>query len=220
MATRWERARRDVIARSGGALVTALLRTTRHELIAGHEVQETIVHHRLPVIYLLWHGRLLPCSWVYRDFGFATLISRNRDGDYITGVIEDWGYTVLRGSTSRGAATAQLAILRTLHEGTAVALTPDGPRGPRQKMKLGPLRAAQKAGVPVVPLSASASSAWFFGRWDRFLVPKPFARIPVALGSPIELPKDIGPEEMEARAEVIERELNRLTALVDDAARA
>ena len=69
-----------------------------------------------------------------------------------------------------------------------------------------------------MPLSAGATSAWFFGHWDRFLVPKPFARISIALGSPVELPEDLTLEELTEKATAIEEELNRLTALVDDAA--
>jgi len=220
MSTRWQRAKSATISRLGGGLLTSLLRTTRLELIAGHEWERDILLARVPAVYVLWHGRLLPCSYFYRGLGFGTLISRNRDGDYVTRMIEGWGYRVIRGSSSRGAAGAQLAIVRALAEGTPVALTPDGPRGPRQKMKLGPLRAAQKAGVPIVPVAAGATSAWYFGRWDRFMVPKPFTWIPVAIGPPVTLPPDASATELGEIAVTIERDLDELTRIVDEAARA
>src|SRR5690606_8758609 len=130
-----------------------------------------------PAIYLLWHGRLLPCSYYHRHHGLATLISRHRDGDYIAGVVQRWGFRTIRGSSSRGGAAALLQMERLLRDGVSLAITPDGPRGPRQKMKPGPLYAAQRAGVPVIPVTAGCSRAWWFEGWDRFMVPQPFARI-------------------------------------------
>jgi lysophospholipid acyltransferase (LPLAT)-like uncharacterized protein len=106
-----------------------------------------------------------------------------------------------------------------LRAGTSVAVTPDGPRGPRQKMKVGALRAAQRAGVPVVPVSAGAARGWYFGRWDRFLVPRPFTRIAVALGEPVEVGPDLREEDLLAMAGGIEAALNGLTRRADEAVR-
>jgi lysophospholipid acyltransferase (LPLAT)-like uncharacterized protein len=213
-----ERLRGTVVSRAGGALITSLLRTGRQEMIHGAEWERDILLAGEPAVYVLWHGRLLPCSFRYRDHGFATLISRNRDGDYITRMIEGWGYRVVRGSSSRGGTSALRSIVRLLREGTSVALTPDGPRGPRQKMKLGPLRAARIAGVPLVPVSAGATAAWYFGGWDRFLVPKPFTWIPVAFGEPLEVPGESTETELDGSAEILEQRLNEITRMVDEAA--
>jgi lysophospholipid acyltransferase (LPLAT)-like uncharacterized protein len=217
---RLERVNRAVIAAAGGATVTGLMRSCRYDLITGHEVDRAIIRSRKPAIYVLWHGRLLPCAFHYRDLDFGTMITRNRDGDYITGMIERWGFNVVRGSSSRGGSAALRSVLRLLRSGRAVALTPDGPRGPRQTMKVGPLIAAQIARVPIVPVSAGAARAWYFGRWDRFLVPKPFTRIPVGVGEPIEVPEDAGDGKLEEIRLSIERRLNQLTDQVDEAARA
>lgn len=214
-----ERFRSALISGAGGSLVTGIMKSTRAELIHGEETDREFVRGAKPAIYVLWHGRLLPCAWYYRDLGLGTLITRNRDGDHITGMIERWGYQVIRGSSSRGSTSAQLAIIRALRDGISVALTPDGPRGPRQKMKMGPIRAAAYAGVPVIPVSAGARSAWVFGRWDRFLVPRPFTWIPVALGDPVWVPDSASEDMLAEQAIRIEGELDRLTALTDDAAR-
>lgn len=207
----------DLISRVGGGLLTGLLATVRSELVHGHEIEETIVRPGIPAIYVLWHGRLLPCAYHYRHLGLGTVISRNRDGDYISGMIQRWGFHVIRGSSSRGAVGAQLAIVRALEEGRSVALTPDGPRGPRQKMKLGPLRAAQKAAVPLVPVAGAAAAGWYFGRWDRFLVPKPFTRAAVGLGEPLYLPRTASPDDLARSAILLENRLNALTRAVDEA---
>lgn len=209
-----------VVGGVGGAAVTALMRSARYEMIEGHAVERELMLQRKPAVYTLWHGRLLPCSYAWRHCDLATLITQNRDGEYITRMIEGWGYEVLRGSSSRGGTAALRGIVRTLRSGTAVALTPDGPRGPRQKMKMGPILAAQLSGTPIVPTTAGARSAWYFGRWDRFLVPKPRTWIPLAMGEPIEVDRGWGERELEACAVHVEEELNRLTDRVDEAARA
>jgi lysophospholipid acyltransferase (LPLAT)-like uncharacterized protein len=174
----------------------------------------------VPAMFVLWHGRLLSSSFRYRHKGVATLITRSRDGDYITGAIESWGFKVLRGSSSRGGTESLRGIVRLLRSGVSVAVTPDGPRGPRQKMKIGPLYAAQMAGVPIIPATAGATRGRFFGSWDRFLVPAPFAWTPVAFGEPIRINASATEADLLRAADEIEAKLNQLTKLVDEAARA
>lgn len=207
-----------LIARVGGALLSTLMRTTRLER-SGTEHYDAWIGSGRTAIYVLWHGRLLPCSYFHRHQGLATLISQHRDGDYIAGVVERWGFQAVRGSSSRGGAAAMIQMVRLLQRGVPLAITPDGPRGPRQKMKTGPLVAAQRAGVPLIPVTAGADRAWWFGGWDRFLVPHPFARIHLAYGEPLFVPEAAQPEEIDRLALVLEERLNRLTDEVDLAAR-
>lgn len=203
-----------VISGAGGGLLTALMRSTRFDR-SGTEYYDDWIGSGRTAIYVLWHGRLLPCSYYHRNHGLATLISRHRDGDYIAGVVERWGFRVVRGSSSRGGAAALLQMVRLLREGVSLAVTPDGPRGPRQKMKSGPLFAAQRAGVPLIPVTAGTSSAWWFESWDRFLVPRPFARIRMAYGEPMFVPKDADEGDVERLAGALEQRLNELTGQVD-----
>lgn len=204
-----------LVSRLGGGLLTALMATTRYER-TGIEHYEAWIGAGRPAIYVLWHGRLLPCSHYHRDHGLATLISRHRDGDYIAGVVERWGFRVVRGSSSRGGAAALLQMVRLLRSGVSLAVTPDGPRGPRQKMKSGPLFAAQRARVPLIPVTAGTDSAWWFEGWDRFLVPRPFARIRLAYGEPMFVPEGASEPQVERLAAELEARLNRLTEQVDD----
>ncbi|MQA88815.1 MAG: DUF374 domain-containing protein [Gemmatimonas sp.] len=209
-----------LIAGMGGAAMTGLLRTVRTELIRGADVESAYMPPGKPAIYVLWHGRLLPCAFHFRAHKLATLISRNRDGDYVTRMIERWGYKVIRGSSSRGGAAALKTITQVLEAGTPVALTPDGPRGPMQRMKEGPLHAARLTGAPLVPAAAGAVHAAYFGRWDRFLVPTPFTWAPVALDQPIHIPRDADGEELERYRKLVEERINAVTQAVDEAARA
>jgi lysophospholipid acyltransferase (LPLAT)-like uncharacterized protein len=134
---------------------------------------------------MLWHETLLPLLWHHRKARAVIVVSQARDGQYLSDFAEAIGYRLVRGSSSRGAVGALIAASRELEGGAIVALTPDGPRGPRREMKPGVLAAAQRAGVPVLPVYAEMKSGWRVHSWDRFCVPKPFARIRVAYGAPL-----------------------------------
>ena len=215
-----ERLKSFLIGRVGGSLLTSSLRSCRFEVIEGFDFSPLGLAPGQATVYVLWHGRLLPGAFAYYGRGLGTLISQNRDGDYISGMIENWGYKVVRGSSSRGGSSAFRSLVRLLRKGTPIALTPDGPRGPRQKMKLGPLQVAQMAGVSVTPVSVGAVRGWYVGGWDRFLIPRPFTWIPLAFGPPVQVDSTASEAELAPVAAALEESLNRLTALVDDAAKA
>jgi lysophospholipid acyltransferase (LPLAT)-like uncharacterized protein len=145
---------------------------------------------------MLWHETLLPLLWHHRKAGAVIVVSQARDGQYLSDFAESIGYRLVRGSSSRGAVGALIAAARELEQGTIVALTPDGPRGPRRDMKPGVLAAAQRAGVPVLPVYAEVKSAWRLHSWDRFCIPKPFATVRVAYGTPLTVAP--GPEHLAA----------------------
>ncbi len=135
----------------------------------------------------------------------------SKDGEYIARVVQRWGYTVLRGSSSRGGSGALRSMVRVLRDGQSLAVTPDGPRGPRRKLKPGSLLAARMSGVPVLPTAAAATRAWWLGGWDRFLVPQPFARVRLVYGEPRTIPRDADDIELERIGGEIETEMNALT---------
>jgi hypothetical protein len=167
------------------------------------------------VIFALWHGRLLPLSYRFRGNGFVPMISRSGDGEYITRVVEGWGYEPVRGSASRGGPQALREMVRLAQAGKSLVLTPDGPRGPFQELKEGVLTAAQLTGLPIVPAAAGASRAWWFGRWDRFLVPQPFARIVVLFGAPIPVPRRADANQLARKKAEVTAALNALMREAD-----
>jgi lysophospholipid acyltransferase (LPLAT)-like uncharacterized protein len=142
---------------------------------------------RRPHVFLLWHEVLLPLLWHHRRQDIAIVVSENRDGQYLADFALALGYRAVRGSSSRGAARALLGAVRELQSGRAVAFTPDGPRGPRRELKPGVVAAAQRGGGAIVPIHARADRAWRLDSWDRFLIPKPAARITVTYGRPFEV---------------------------------
>lgn len=195
-------------------LLGGLMGSTRFEVHGA-------AHHRdlrstgRPCIFVLWHGRLLPLGYLHRGEGVVALISRSNDGEYLAELLRHWDFVPVRGSSSRGGSAALRELIGHARAGRSIAITPDGPRGPRQRLKSGVLVAAQLTGLPLVPVAAGASRGWWFGGWDRFLVPQPLARIRVAYGEPVEVPRDLTPEAQADLMTRVEAELNRLTSWVD-----
>jgi lysophospholipid acyltransferase (LPLAT)-like uncharacterized protein len=179
-----------------GAPVLALLaRSWRVEAIREERWRAPLEAGR-PHVFLLWHDALLPLLWHHRGRGVTIVVSEAQDGQYLAAYARRIGYREARGSSTRGGVRALVGAVKALRAGTAVAFTPDGPRGPRREFKGGVLLAAQKGGAVVVPLHAAADRAWRLRSWDRFLVPKPFARVRIAYGPTFEVAP--GPEGLEA----------------------
>jgi lysophospholipid acyltransferase (LPLAT)-like uncharacterized protein len=205
------------VALLGGAgrfLLTALMRTVRFE-VRDDPAYAAAVAAGEPLVYSLWHGRLLPLAWAHRGEGVVTLISLSKDGEYIARVVQGWGYGVVRGSTSRGGSRALGELIRLAKKGVSLAVTPDGPRGPRERMKPGLLVAAQRAGRAIVPVTGACSNAWWFEGWDRFLVPKPFSRVVLVHGKPMRIPREIDEAGIERHAAELERTMRALQTQLD-----
>ncbi|TVP42228.1 MAG: DUF374 domain-containing protein [Gemmatimonadales bacterium] len=183
----------------------------------GREHFQSFREEGRPVIFLFWHSRILPLAHLHRNEGAVVLISRHRDGELIARLVERRGFRTVRGSSSRGGARGLRGLLRALREGSDLAITPDGPRGPARRLKAGPLLAAQRSGAPLILVGAGARRAWRVKSWDRFLVPWPFARVEVRYGPPIFVERDLDPRELEAVAAHVDAELNLLTDRVDRA---
>ncbi len=190
-------------------ILRAVAGTWRYEQV-NRAAWDTLAASGRGFAVMCWHEMLLPLLWHHRHSGIVIVVSQNRDGQYLSDFAETVGYRLVRGSSSQGAVRALLAAARELQQGSIVALTPDGPRGPRRGLKPGVLAAAQRAGVPVLPIHAEANRAWRVHSWDRFCIPKPFATIRVAYGSPLV----IGQGE-----DALSAGLERARAVMDDVER-
>jgi hypothetical protein len=199
---------------TGRTLLNALLATVRYREENGDWVAARMRADK-PIVFLLWHGRLLPLAHYHRGRHYVTMISQSADGEYIARVVEGWDYGVVRGSSSRGGSTGLRESIRHLRAGRSLAITPDGPRGPFQKMKPGALLAAQVTGTPVMPVAAGIDRAWSFGKWDRFLVPQPFANVCIRYDEPFEIPRATDADGLERLSTRAEDALNRVTARAD-----
>lgn len=165
----------------GGNVIRALAATWRYRSIGDEKVKK-LRADRTAIVFTIWHGEMLPLLWAHRNQGVAVLVSEHKDGELIAQILEWMGYATIRGSTSRGAGRALIGLVRTLREGRDVAITPDGPRGPRHKFAPGAVVAAHRSGAPIIPTVAHVDRYWKLNSWDGFIIPKPFARITVSYG--------------------------------------
>jgi lysophospholipid acyltransferase (LPLAT)-like uncharacterized protein len=138
------------------------------------------------VIWAFWHNRLLPMPMVYsrhlkRARRTTVLTSPSRDGAVLAAVVKRFGLESVRGSSNKRAAQALVECRRRLLDGCDLAITPDGPRGPCYQIAPGVIHLSRVTNSPVMPVRVEVSRAWRLKSWDRFQIPKPFARVTVTL---------------------------------------
>jgi len=147
-----------------------------------------------PAIYAFWHRCLIPACFQWRKKQIAVLTSSSFDGEYIASILGKFGYTAVRGSSTRGGARGLLGMQKELESGHSVAFTIDGPKGPVYVAKPGPALLARVTGLPLICFHVALEDPWVLTKsWDRFMVPKPFSRALVRISSLIHVPAD-GPD--------------------------
>jgi len=185
------------------------LGATYHWHVEGLQHYNSIVASGRQPIMCFWHGRILPATLYFRNRGIVVMISRNFDGEWIARIIRSFGYGTARGSTSRGGMRALVQMRRDLAAGKPAGFALDGPRGPARVAQPGAVFLAGATGHPILPFHIESSRFWTAGRWDQTQVPKPFARVAIAIGAPIEVS---GTDErlVEEKRLEVERTLARL----------
>ena len=158
-----------------------------------------------PVIFVLWHNQLGLCMKVYKSFvrpqhdheHLAALISASKDGAFLAAILQAFGVQAVRGSSSRRGAQALLELTSWAERGYDLAVTPDGPRGPRHVVQDGVMLLAQVTGLPIVAYSCRLSWKIQVKSWDRFQIPLPFAHCEMTFGEPIRVPREATVAERE-----------------------
>ena len=166
-------------------LLLLIYKTNRWD-IRGSENFEIALNNKQSVIISTWHGQLLtPFMHLAKKkhYGLAGL---NRDGELISKVGNQLGWKILRGSSSKGGSKIFIDIVKILRQpSTLIGITPDGPRGPEKIPKAGVIKAAQKNGAIIIPVSSISSKNWKFVNWHTFFLEKPFGKIYLKYGKPI-----------------------------------
>ena len=166
-------------------------------------------------VYAFWHAHQLACVYQYSGLDVHILISRSKDGEIVARVAKGMGCRPVRGSTSRGAIEAGTTLIRCAREGRPVAITPDGPRGPRHEVQGGTLLVAQVTRLAIHPVAIGFSDYWELSSWDRFRIPKPFSRGYAMVGEPIHVPRKATEKEFEDARERLRVALNELEQEAD-----
>jgi lysophospholipid acyltransferase (LPLAT)-like uncharacterized protein len=182
-----------------GAKLIRFIALTQGSVILGEAAVEECRQRGKHVILCAWHDQLLMMVTIYKGPGAKILISRSRDGELIARTVSYFGQGAVRGSSSRGGREAFREMLKFAELDVDLAVTPDGPKGPRRQIKDGVLQMARISGRPVVPLAYVCSRGHRFRSWDRFLLPSPFARGVYCYGSPQFFSRDQPLEECRLR---------------------
>jgi len=143
-----------------------------------------------------WHGGMLPVWYYFRNQKPIAIVSQSRDGQLLAKILEKWGLKTIRGSSSKGGKEV-LDLMTKEVENNIVLLTPDGPRGPKHKMKAGIILASQRSMKPMYFCGVNIISKYVFKKsWDKFEFPKPFARITLSLSDKILIDKELNKDEI------------------------
>lgn len=194
----------------GSIIIRLLVRTLRIEE-RPKDLRQKFKDRGEGLIYAFWHRMMLVLGPVGRNSNIHVLISQHTDGEYIAQVIKRLGYVVIRGSTTRGGARAMINLVRKARTGFPIAITPDGPRGPRYVVQTGIIYLGQKSGVPILPAALGLSSYWELPSWDRFIIPKPFSKALVLYGDPIYVPPKLNKEQIEEYRLRLQKSLEKIT---------
>lgn len=177
------------------ALLRALAKTWRVRTLHP-ERRESVLEAPEGCIAVLWHGRMATAAPVFAGVNTVILVSRSGDGEMANMLLERLGYRTLRGSSKK----VGVSVLRTMREmlrgGGAVAITPDGPRGPRHHVNRGAAFLARDSGLPILPFGFGVSRAVRLNSWDRFGLPLPFSRVQIVMGAPIRVPADATDQDL------------------------
>lgn len=172
-----------------------------------------------PAIYCAWHNRLVLSLVAYYGYvkprtitsGIAAMVSASRDGGFLSAILECFKVEPVRGSSSRRGPQALLELTTWAERGYDLAITPDGPRGPRYEVQEGAMSLAQVTGLPIVPFSYNLSWKIVANSWDRFQIPLPFGRCDMMVGEALHVPRDATDAERETLRCELERRLRAIS---------
>lgn len=166
------------------------------------------------VIYVFWHDSMLMPAYFYGRKDIYTLVSPHADGQWLAGMLERLGFSVVRGSSNHKGTEALRQMLRVARS-SHIAISPDGPRGPRRKLKDGPIYLASRSGLPIVPMGFACNKAWHAGSWDCLAIPKLFARGFGVSAPPIAIPPGVSKDTLEPFRQQVEESLHAVSQIAE-----
>jgi len=169
------------------------------------------------VILAFWHNRVVMMPPQCRGRKVCILNSAHRDGELATRALARWGIRSVRGSATRGAVVGFLRLLQAYRAGFDLAIVPDGPRGPRYRVKPGVLHLAKATGAPIYPVSYAARWKKELRSWDRMIIPLPFSKVVYVGAEPLVVPRDASGEAIRELRDELEARLNRATREAEEA---
>lgn len=209
----------ELLAAATVGIGRLLFRTLRNRAIEADPCLNPVSGWPEPAIYLVWHDAILIPAFLGKLRPAVALVSQHRDGSFLAASLRRLDIGQVRGSSSRGGASAMLKLL-DLAPGAHLIITPDGPRGPRRQIKLGPVFLASRSGRPIVPTAYACVKSWNVkGTWTDLQIPKPFTTVHILVGEPIKLPPDLSRDQLIEAEKRVQAALDALTLRAERLAR-
>ncbi len=174
-----------------GHLVLKLLGVSTRTRIEGDSTAQAHLAAGKPCLLAIWHGKMLLPLYRFRYRDYLILVSRHRDGEVLARAASRLGYETIRGSSGKGGGEAKEAVQAELRRGRTVIIHPDGPTGPRHRLKAGVVVIAQRCDVPIIPVTFTAKRITQLRSWDRFEIWWPFSTSRLLIGAPLQLAPDL-----------------------------
>jgi len=199
----------------GGFLIASTTRAWMgtldyHAALYDNSVDPVHPNFRGPAIFLFWHEYIPVLFYLRGHCNIAMLLSQHQDAEWLSQAARHMGFETIRGSTNRGGVTALRQLLRTSRS-MNLAITPDGPRGPRRKLASGPIYLSSRLGIPLVAIGLGYRSCWRLSTWDRFAWPKPRTGARIIASPAVQIPSGLDRAGIEHHRQQVERLLNTLT---------
>jgi len=196
--------------------------TYRVEKVIGKEIAERVISDGKVYAPCYWHQHTVLClflmrNWIQRGFKGGFIISPSVDGEVPARIARSWGAEVIRGSAERTGALAMRDIHKIMKNGISIITAADGPLGPKNEFKPGVVLMSRIGSAAMIPIACAANRAWYLDRWDDFMVPKPFARIVIAIGEPNTVPAGSSMEDLESHRKNMQ---NSLASLIEQSKKA
>ncbi len=170
--------------------------------------------HPVPGVYIFWHEYIAALLMQWQRVPMTLLVGQHRDAEWLGHMADAMGYGLVRGSSSRGGARA-IRELKAAADRGALGMTPDGPRGPRRKLAMGPVWLASRLELPIYCVAVGIDRAKRLGTWDRFAIPLPMARVRMIISSPVKIPTGLARESLTGVLHSIQNLMDDLHLLAD-----
>jgi hypothetical protein len=190
-------------------LITALCKSLK-VIKENYEVIEILNSKKQNYVLAFWHGTMILPWYLHGSPGFAALTSKSKDGDLLAKILKKWNYRVVRGSSSTGGDVALGIMVDYAKNKYSIAITPDGPRGPKQKFKAGAVITAKKSNIPIILAGVGFKRKKILDNWDKFEIPYFFTTAKIIYSEPIYIESNLSYEETSAVISKCDEELNRL----------
>ncbi len=195
-------------------VINVLCRTVKIK-IANENIVDDLSKNNQKFVAAFWHGKMLIPWYYFGKHKFSALVSKSKDGEILTRVLERWNYKVVRGSSHIGGKQALELMQNMLANGFSVAITPDGPTGPQHKMKAGAVVLAKKMNVPLLLTAVCYKKKYIFKSWDSFELPKPFSTVFVMFSEPIFVKSNLTFDETNFLLKQVEEQMIKLQKKVE-----